>query len=60
MAKTTKETLKVSDCHHGGLEEVKIGTVDDKGNKYLRATGAYICAICKQPCKVVELLEEYK
>lgn len=56
MAKTTEDTiLKVSDCHHGGLIEVGLNpTVDEE----FEGKGKYICAVCRQPTKVLELIVE--
>jgi len=50
------KNLKVSDCHTAGFEEVKIKTIDEKGNEQFRGTGSYVCDICRQPCKVVEMI----
>jgi len=51
MSKTTRDVLKVSDCHHATL--IKVIEKD-------KHTGKYICAVCHQLCKVVELLVEEK
>lgn len=58
MAKTTKdEVLKVSECCHGGFTEIeKKGEYDEGFVK----TGEYLCAVCKQPCNILELLVEEK
>jgi len=50
--------LRVSDCHTAGFEEVIIESVDEDGNKKSRRTGSYVCNICRQPCKVVEMIVE--
>jgi len=51
MSETTGEILKVSDCHHAAL--IKVMEKD-------KHTGKYICVVCHQLCKVVELLVEEK
>ena len=52
------KNLRVSDCHTAGFEEVLIKTTDEDGNKHSRRTGSYICDVCRQPCKVVEMITD--
>lgn len=57
--KERKEKMKqklFSECHHAEVLEYEIEAEEDV--KYPKRIGTYICPICKQPCKVVELLEE--
>ena len=52
------KVLRVSDCHTAGFEEVEIKTTDESGNEKFRKTGSYVCDVCRQPCKVVEMIVE--
>lgn len=57
MAQTTKETIKVSDCHHGAYTSYKIYS---KRGANKKTEVAYKCDVCKEWCLVVELLVEEK
>jgi len=59
MSKTTDETIRVSDCvgHHGGLREIMVK--NEETGKF-EPSGKYMCSVCGQPCKVLELLVEKK
>lgn len=55
MAKITRKTLKVSDCHHGNITPYDVYTGEGENKK---VEIAYKCDICKEFCKVLELLVE--
>ncbi len=53
MEENKSKNLFVSDCHTAGFEEIgKNPTVDEE----FEGKGKYICSVCRQPCKVVEMI----
>ena len=47
------KNLKVSDCHTANFTEVE--EKDEKTGEF-KGTKITICDVCRQPCKVVEMI----
>jgi len=60
MAETTRKTLKVSDCCHGKYHQLYEKREDFPVREEFQPTELYKCDVCKQLCKVLELLVEEK
>lgn len=52
MGESENKNLKVSDCHTAGFSMVDIKERDGSYEK----KKIYICNVCKQECKVVEMI----
>lgn len=49
------KNLRVSDCHTAGFERIGDNPVPD-GEFEGDEKAEYICSVCRQPCKVVEMI----
>jgi len=52
MEENKSKNLKVSDCHTAGFSTIDIKEIDGSYEK----KNIYICDVCKQECKVVEMI----
>jgi len=55
MEENESKNLRVSDCHTAGFTIVQEKKLDDKTGEF-KNTDITICDVCRQPCKVVEMI----
>lgn len=55
MEENKSKNLRVSDCHTGNYEEEEVTVMDNLGERKMK-TGKFICAVCRRPCKVIEMI----
>ena len=55
MEENNSKNLKVSDCHTAGFAIVQVKKRDLKTSEF-KNTDITICDVCRQPCKVVEMI----
>lgn len=54
MDENEKKVLRVSDCHHAGYRTIDIKRKDGSYGK----AEMYVCDLCSEECKVVEMIVE--